>query len=79
MFVSNLDKYVLVYGGFCVYGVMFGKKFEINGKVFEIVDGVFYVNKDESVYKVWVKNIFIYINEVNEEWLEIKDVSVDDL
>ena len=79
MFVSNPDKYAPAYGGFCAYGATFGKKFEINGKAFEIVDGVLYVNKDESVYKAWAKNIPTHIDEANEEWPEIKDVSADDL
>ena len=79
MFVSNPDKYAPAYGGFCAYGATFGKKFEINGKAFEIVDGVLYVNKDESVYKAWAKSIPTHIDEANEEWPEIKDVSADDL
>jgi YHS domain-containing protein len=79
MFVSNPDKYAPAYGGFCAYGATFGKKFEINGKAFEIVDGVLYVNKDENVYKAWAKSIPTHIDEADQEWPKIKDVSADAL
>ena len=79
MFVNNPSKYAPAYGGFCAYGTTFGKKFEINGKAFEIVDGVLYVNKDESVYKAWAKDIPTHIVEADEEWPEIKDVNAEDL
>jgi YHS domain-containing protein len=79
MFVSNPDKYAPAYGGFCAYGATFGKKFEINGKAFEIVDGVLYVNKDENVYKAWAKSIPTHIDEADQEWPKIKDVSAEAL
>ena len=79
IFVSNPDKYAPAYGGFCAYGATFGKKFEINGKAFEIVDGVLYVNKDENVYKAWAKSIPTHIDEADQEWPKIKDVSADAL
>lgn len=79
MFVSNPDKYAPAYGGFCAYGATFGKKFEINGKAFEIVDGVLYVNKDENVYKAWAKSIPTHIDEADQEWPKIKDVSANAL
>ena len=79
IFVSNPDKYAPAYGGFCAYGATFGKKFEINGKAFEIVDGVLYVNKDENVYKAWAKSIPTHIDEADQEWPKIKDVSAEAL
>lgn len=79
MFVNNPEKYAPAYGGFCAYGTTFGKKFEIDGKAFEIVDGVLYVNKNLSVYKAWAKDIPTHIIEANQEWPDIKGVSANEL
>ena len=50
LFNSNPEKYAPQYGRFCAYGMTFGKKFEIDGKAFEIVNGKLFVNKNLSVY-----------------------------
>ena len=49
-FNENPSKYEPQFGGFCAYGTALGKKFEVNGKAFEVVGGKLYVNKDENVY-----------------------------
>lgn len=79
MFVSNPEKYAPAYGGFCAYGATFGKKFEVDGKAFEIVDGKLYVNKNLSVYEAWRKDIPKHIHEANTEWPEIEFVAASDL
>lgn len=79
LFAQNPKKYAPMYGGFCAYGTTFGKKFEVNGEAFEIVDGKLYVNKDLSVYQAWKKDIPTHIDEANEEWPDIKDVPSSDL
>ena len=71
-FAASPDKYAPAYGGFCAYGTTFGKKFEIDGKAFEIVNGVLYVNKNLSVKDAWSKDIPKHISEANNEWPEIK-------
>ena len=35
-FAAAPSKYAPAYGGFCAYGTTFGKKFEIDGKAFEV-------------------------------------------
>lgn len=79
MFNANPEKYAPMYGGFCAYGATFGKKFEIDGKAFEIVDGKLYVNKNLDVYKAWRENVPKHIQEANHEWTLIKDVAADKL
>ena len=76
-FVTTPAKYAPAYGGFCAYGATFGKKFEIDGKAFEVVDGVLYVNKNPSVKEAWSKDIPKHIKEANGEWpvIEFKDAS----
>ena len=48
-FQADPDKYAPAYGGYCALGTSFGKKFEVDGKAFEIVEGRLYVNKNLSV------------------------------
>ena len=65
-FRDDPARYAPQFGGFCAYGMTFGKKFEIDGKAFQIVDGKLYVNKNLKVYETWKedipKNINIYSN-----------------
>lgn len=79
MFNQNPDKYAPAYGGFCAYGATFGKKFEIDGKAFEIVDGKLFVNKNLQVYEAWRKDVPKHINEADEQWPEIKLTAASDL
>jgi YHS domain-containing protein len=68
IFRINPEKYAPVYGGFCAYGMTFGKKFEIDGKAFEIVDGRLYVNKNVDVYKAWKKDVPTHIVQADSKW-----------
>lgn len=78
-FIANPTKYEPAYGGFCAYGTTFGKKFDIDGKAFEIVDGTLYVNKNKEVYEAWRKDIPKHLNEANAEWPEIQFVAAGKL
>ncbi len=78
-FLKNPTKYAPAYGGFCAYGMTFGKKFEIDGKAFEVVDGVLYVNKNPDVYKAWKKDVPKHLKEANAEWPKVKAVAANKL
>lgn len=78
-FKSNPNKYEPAYGGFCAYGTTFGKKFDIDGKAFEIVDGKLYVNKNLEVYQAWKKDIPKHVLEANGAWGAIKFVAQEEL
>ncbi|MBL4942772.1 MAG: YHS domain protein [Colwellia sp.] len=78
-FVNNPKKYAPAYGGFCAYGMTFGKKFTIDGKAFEVVNGVLYVNKNLDVYKAWKEDVPKHLQEANSAWPEVKMVAADKL
>ena len=78
-FKANPGKYAPVYGGYCALGTSFGKKFEVDGKAFEIVDGKLYVNKNLSVYETWKQDIPGNISEADGYWPEIRDIAADAL
>ena len=79
LFQADPDKYAPAYGGYCALGTSFGKKFEVDGKAFEIVEGRLYVNKNLSVYKTWKKDIPNNIVKAEGHWPTIKDISANQL
>lgn len=78
-FKAEPSRYAPQYGGFCAYGMTFGKKFEIDGKAFEVVDGKLYVNKNRDVYKAWKKDVPTHIKQANKEWPSVVNVDADKL
>ncbi len=78
-FKANPDKYAPQYGGFCAYGAALGKKFDIDGKAFEVVDGKLYVNKNLDVYETWVEDKADNIDQADKQWTSIENVAADDL
>jgi YHS domain-containing protein len=79
LFRENPEQYAPVYGGYCAYGMTFGKKFEIDGKAFEVVDGKLYVNKNLEVYEAWKKDIPTHIKEANAEWPVVENIPASEL
>ena len=57
----------------------FGKKFEIDGKAFKIVDGKLYVNKNLKVAKEWVKDIPGHITEADAYWPRVENTPASEL
>ncbi|MEM1114251.1 MAG: YHS domain-containing (seleno)protein [Pseudomonadota bacterium] len=78
-FKADPSRYAPQYGGFCAYGLTFGKKFPVDGKAFEIVDGKLYVNKNRRVYKTWAKDVPGHIAEANVFWPQIENIPADRL
>lgn len=78
-FSANPSKYAPQFGGFCAYGAALGKKFEIDGKAFEVVAGKLYVNKNLDVYEVWVEDKSDNIDEANKQWTSIANIPAGDL
>ena len=78
-FRNNPQKYAPAYGGYCALGTSFGKKFQVDGKAFRVVDGQLYVNKNLDVYATWKKDIPGNIEKANDFWPRIKDVAPGDL
>lgn len=79
VFNTNPEKYAPAYGGYCAYGTTFGKKFEINGKAFEVVNGTLYVNKNEDVYKAWKEDVPKHLTEAEAQWPTIEFVEASKL
>jgi YHS domain-containing protein len=78
-FKATPEKFAPQYGGFCAYGAALGKKFDIDGKAFEILDGKLYVNKNLDVYETWVEDKAENVTEANKQWPVIANVAADKL
>ncbi len=78
-FRADPARYAPAYGGYCALGTSFGKKFQVDGKAFEIVDGQLYVNKNRKVYATWRKDIPGNIEKADGYWPKIADVPAKDL
>ncbi|MGI9287789.1 MAG: YHS domain-containing (seleno)protein [Pseudomonadales bacterium] len=78
-FVANPAKYAPAYGGYCALGTSLGKKFQVDGKAFEVVDGQLYVNKNLKVYKSWKKDIPGNLKKSEANWPKIRDIAANEL
>ncbi|MEM9313271.1 MAG: YHS domain-containing (seleno)protein [Pseudomonadota bacterium] len=78
-FRANPAKYAPAYGGYCALGTSFGKKFDVDGKAFQIVEGRLYVNKNLNVYQTWKKDIPGNIVTAEGQWPQIRDAAPGDL
>lgn len=78
-FAASPAKYAPAYGGYCALGASFGKKFQVDGKAFEVVDGQLYVNKNLDVYKSWKKDIPGNLKKSEANWPKIRDIAADEL
>ncbi len=79
LFRANPAKYAPAYGGYCALGTSFGKKFHVDGKAFQVVEGRLYVNKNLAVYETWKKDIPNNIVKSEGNWPGIRDVAAGDL
>ena len=79
MFVKDPAKYAPQFGGWCAYGVALGKKFNVDGKAFAVLDGKLFMNLDKSIQKKWDKDRAKFIKDANETWPGIVDKSAAEL
>ncbi|MFI4918949.1 MAG: YHS domain-containing (seleno)protein [Legionellales bacterium] len=73
LFQTNPDKYLPQYGGWCAFGVSVGKKIASDPLAWKIVDGKLYLNLNDRVQKIWIKDINGYIKKANMNWIDIKN------
>lgn len=79
MFEKNPKKYAPAYGGWCAFGVAVNKKFHADPLVWEIVDSKLYVNLDNSIKGMWMKNQKKNIKKANKNWPKIQAKSTASL
>lgn len=78
-FDKNPEKYAPAYGGWCAFGVGASKKFHGDPLVWEIVNGKLYVNLNNKIKGLWIKDIAGQIKKADKVWPTIKDKPVSTL
>ena len=78
-FKRNPTKYLPAYGGYCAYGTSVGKKFIGDPTVWKVVGGTLYLNLDNNVKSIWIKDIPGNIKKADRNWTEIKNTPASDL
>jgi YHS domain-containing protein len=71
-FERNPDQYLPAYDGWCAYGVAYGQKVEVDPKVFSVVDGKLYLNKNQWVGRSFENDKAKYITKADQEWPKLK-------
>jgi YHS domain-containing protein len=71
-FEATPEKYLPAYGGYCAYGVAIGKKFVGDPDVWEIVDGTLYLNLDNKIKGLWLRDVAGHITKANAHWPRIE-------
>lgn len=70
-FEANPEQYLPAYNGYCAFGLALGKKFNTDPTVYEIVDGVLYLNLDGEIQKKWAADIDGHIAKADANWDEL--------
>lgn len=76
LFEANPEKYIPQYDGWCAFGISIGKKISSNPLVWKIVDGKLYLNLNEGIQKIWVRDLSGYIKRADANWFNIKETDL---
>lgn len=79
LFKADPNKYLPQYGGWCAFGVSKGKKFASDATAWKIVDGKLYLNLNDKVQAIWLKDTAVNIEEADTQWKDIAEKSASEL
>jgi len=72
-FKANPEKYAPQFGGYCAYGAMENHKSPTEPAAFTIVNSKLYLNYNQKVKELWVKDTVDYIKKAEINWITLKD------
>jgi YHS domain-containing protein len=72
-FLSNPQKYVPEFGGFCAVGTSFGEKVDIDPETGKVVKGKLYLNNSPKVAETFDKDQQGTISRAEHNWPTVKD------
>jgi YHS domain-containing protein len=55
-------------GGYSVFGMAQGKRYDVNPKSFDIIDGKLYLSRNAKVRQLWQANPDGYLDRAEENW-----------
>ncbi|MBC7851508.1 MAG: YHS domain protein [Chitinophagaceae bacterium] len=71
-FKENPDKYAPQYGGYCAYGTAGGHKAPTDPSAWKIINEKLYLNYNNQVRTLWLKDTTGHINKADSNWHTIK-------
>lgn len=72
-FKSNPEKYAPQFGGYCAYGVSEDHKSPTEPAAFTIINDKLYLNYNQQVKKLWMKDTKARIEKAESNWVELKN------
>ena len=68
LFKKDPEKYAPQYGGYCAYAVAKGGLAKIEAQSWSIINGKLYLNYDNTVQRLWQKNIAGFIGSADDNF-----------
>jgi len=72
-FRADADRYAPQYAGYCALGIAKGEKYEVDPKMWTIVDGKLYLNFDREIREDWRKHKIANIRKADSRWQAIRN------
>lgn len=69
LFKMNPQKYAPAYGGFCAYGTSEKHLSPTDPTAWTIVNNKLYLNYNQKVKEIWMKDTAVRINNADSNWL----------
>jgi YHS domain-containing protein len=67
-FIEDPSAYVPQLGGYSVFGMAKGKRYDVSPKTWDIIDGKLYMSRNRKVRELWQANTEGYINQAESHW-----------
>lgn len=71
LFITDPEKYMPQYGGYCAYAVSRNTTASIKPELFHIYDGKLYLNYSKGVQRRWLKGTKKRIKSANNNWPQL--------
>lgn len=68
IFARDPAAYLPQLGGYSVFGMAKGKRYDINPTAFDIIDGKLYLSRNKKVRELWQVNPEGFIDRAEENW-----------
>lgn len=67
-FAENPSAFLPQLGGFSVYGMAKGKRYDVSPTSFDIIEGKLYLSRNDKVRQLWQANPSGYLGQAEENW-----------
>lgn len=67
-FAESPSAFLPQLGGYSVFGMARGKRYDVNPTSFDIIDGKLYLSRNKKVRQLWQANPTGYLDRAEENW-----------